>query len=60
MKKASVTTDQIKDGHQQWSTHKVIILYIEDDSAPIEHSWSVSVGKIGPVQYSYIGPTFCP
>ena len=63
MKKASVTTDQIKDGHQQWSAHKVIILYIEcdrrggmeDDSAPIEHSWSVSaVGKIEPVQYTYI------
>ena len=33
---------------------------MEDDSAPIEHSWSVSVGKIGPVQSSCTGPTFCP
>ena len=33
---------------------------MEDDSAPFEHSLSVNVGKVGPVQYSCTGPTFRP
>ena len=33
---------------------------MEEDFAAIEHNWSVSEGKIGPVQLYCTGPTFFP